>query len=462
MPTNLHVLKPLIVLICLTASLNGQTFRPLLPKRCFTVQVNPLDAQKLYVGHWSDRLLRSDDGGDEWYVAETGEAGFTDNYLSSLLVSSADTSVIFVGGFLFDGIKRSTNSGTSFQRVFTDSSGANKKAWFISEAIAEDPASPRTIYAVRGTPPLALWRSTDLGASWDSLATFPGTYRACTIGIRPDSTNIILVGTAQGMIWRSQDSGRTFTKASMGGKDTIRSDAEIPKIVFSRRDPQTAYCVVAIGSTVNPGLAGSGGVWKSIDGGRNWQRTGFADTSLWAVEVIDRGTHDELWVGGFRLTLQPTAVPGDSLVARSTDGGATWTTYPGFPWGVSDEGDETRSAWVYRYDERTQRLYMAMETGFFVVDVASSAPTQTHIVASQTLRADYHQGTLRVHDMAPRADDRVWTLYTLQGSTVAAGLAPAVGNDATHIDVPHLAAGMYILTWGSHSRFRTASFVVTP
>jgi len=446
----------------MASAMYAQTFQPLLPKRSFTVQVNPLDARKLYVGHWSDRLLRSDDGGAEWYVAETGEAGFTDNYLSSLVVSSADTSVMFVGGFLFDGIKRSTNSGASFERVFTDSSGANRKAWFISEAIAEDPSSPRTIYAVRGTPPLALWRSSDLGTTWDSLSTFPGTYRACTIGIRPDSTNIILVGTAQGMIWRSEDSGRTFTKASMGGKDTIRADAEIPKIVFSRRDPQVAYCVVAIGSTVNPGLDGSGGIWKSVDGGRNWNRSGFADTSLWAVEVIDRGTHDEVWVGGFRLTLQPTAVPGDSLVARSTDGGVTWTTYPAFPWGVSDEGDETRSAWVFRYDERSKRMYMAMETGFFAVDIASSTPSDASSLINASLTATYHDGALHIHDRASRADDRVWTLYDMQGRTIAADAIAVSEQGRTVIDVPTLTRGAYILTWGSTRRFRTASFVVTP
>ena len=454
------LLRCALTVCCLTSMAtvaHTQVIRPLLPKRSFTVQVNARDAAKLYVGHWSDRLWRSDDGGQEWYLCETGEAGFTDNYLSSVLVSSADTSVILVGGFLFDGIKRSTNSGASFERVFTDSTGANKKAWFISEAIAEDPVTPTTIYAVRGTPGLALWRSTDLGTTWDSLATFPGTYRACTIGIRPDSSNIILVGTAQGMIWRSEDAGRTFRTASMGGRDTIRSDAEIPKIVFSPRNPQIAYCVVAIGSTTNPGLENAGGLWKTEDGGRNWTKIAFADTSLWAVEVIDRGTTDEIWVGGFRLTLQPTAVLGDSLIARSTDGGLTWTTYPDFPWGVSDEGDETRSAWVFRYDRRTQRLYMALETGFFVVDLATSV-VESQATPWNSLSVRYQDGTLRVEDASPRTDDRYWTLYDMSGRTVAAALI----DGSVRYAIPQLAAGTYVLTWGNDRRFRSSVFGVTP
>jgi hypothetical protein len=448
------ILSVTLLLACVAAQ--AQTFRPLIPKRTFTVVANPLDPQKLYAGHWSDRLLRSDDGGEEWYVAETGEAGFTDNYLSSLLVSSADTSTIMVGGFLFDGIKRSTNSGTDFQRVLTDSSGANKKMWFISEAIAEDPKDPRTVYAVRGTPPLGLWRSTDTGTTWDSLATFPGTYRACTIGIRPDSTNIILVGTAQGMIWRSTDSGRTFAVASMNGKDTIRGDAEIPKIVFSPSNPSTAYCVVAIGSTTNPGLQGGGGLWKTLDGGLTWRKTAFADTSLWAVEVIDRNGTDEVWVGGFRLTLQPTAVPGDSLIARSTDGGLTWTSYPDFPWGVSDEGDETRSAWVFRYDQRTKRMYMAMETGLFAMDFPTSVGDNRQ--QQPTLSVRYRNRVVSVTDAAPRTDDRQWVLFDLHGRTVAAGTIDASMTCSTSA----LAAGTYVLTWGNERRFRTASFVVTP
>ncbi|MBU3742491.1 MAG: hypothetical protein FGM24_09440 [Candidatus Kapabacteria bacterium] len=456
---NRRPMLGLLLAVMVVASTVGsaQTIRPLIPKRCFTVQVNSLDPSKLYVGHWSDRLLRSDDGGQEWYVCETGDAGFTDNYLSSVLVSSADTSVIMVGGFLFDGIKRSTNSGASFERVFTDSSGANKRAWFISEAIAEDPTNPRTVYAVRGTPGLAIWRSTDLGTTWDSLSTFPGTYRACTIGIRPDSSNIILVGTAQGMIWRSDDAGRTFTTALMDGRDTIRGDAEIPKIVFSPRDPQVAYCVVAIGSTTNPGLENAGGLWKTQDGGRNWAKIAFADTSLWAVEAINRGDTDELWVGGFRLTLQPTDVRGDSLIARSTDGGLTWTKYPDFPWGVSDEGDDNRSAWVFRYDPRTQRLYMALETGFFAVDLATSV-SEGATTSQPSLTVQYHDGALQVLDASPRSDDRCWTLYDISGRTIAAARI----DGSVRYAVPNLAAGTYVLTWGNDRRFRTSVFGVTP
>lgn len=456
-PALLAVLALCLQLVAASTT-SAQTFRPLLNVRSFTVQVNPLDGSKLYVGNWSHRMYRSYDAGEEWHLTPTGDIG-VQNFLSSIIVSSADTGVIIVGGYLFDGIRRSTNGGETFEKVLGDPTGA--RMWFISEAIAEDPQDPRNIYAIRGTPPMALWKSTDIGATWDSICAIPGTttYRTCTIAIRPDSSNIILLGVAKGQVLRSVDGGRSFMNAKIDGKDTIREDAEIPKIIFSPRDPRTAYMIVAIGSTVNPGLVGGGGVWKSIDGGLNWNRMGYPDTSLWAVEAIDRGDHDEVWIGGFRFDLQPKAVPGDSLVARTTDDGATWTEYPNFPWGSSDEGDTVRSAWVYRYHKPTQRMYMAMETGFFMADLATSVQDEPNAGSSLhgTLKVRYANNALQVHDAAPRSDDRTWGVYDLEGRTIATG---TIGADMT-CPLPALASGTYILTWGTEARFRTASFVVT-
>jgi hypothetical protein len=448
----------LVAAVSMVTASNAQTFRPLLNVRSFTVQVNPLDGNKLYVGNWSHRMYRSYDGGEEWHLTPTGDIG-VQNYLSSIIVSSADTGVILVGGYQYDGIRRSTNGGETFERVLEDPAGP--RMWFISEAIAEDPQDPRNIYAVRGTRPMALWKSTDIGATWDSIYAIPETttYRSCTIAIRPDSSNIIMLGVAKGQILRSVDGGLSFVNAKIDGKDTIREDAEIPKIVFSPRDPRTAYMIVAIGSTINPGLQGGGGVWKSVDGGLNWNRMGYPDTSLWAVEAVDRGDHDEVWIGGFRLELQPKAVPGDSLVARTTDDGATWTEYPNFPWGSSDEGDTIRSAWVYRYHKPTQRMYMAMETGFFVADLATSVTEEPNTGSSLhgNLRLRYDNGILTVHDAAPRPDDRTWSVYDLEARLIASGsIDPSMA-----CPLPALPAGTYLLTWGTEARFRTASGAVT-
>jgi hypothetical protein len=123
---------------------------------------------------------------------------------------------------------------------------------------------------------------------------------------------------------------------------------------------------------------------------------------------------------------------------------------------VSDEGDETRSAWVFRYDQRTKRMFMAMETGLFAVDFPTSVGDNRQ--QQPTLSVRYRNRVVSVTDAAPRTDDRQWVLFDLHGRTVAAGTIDASMTCSTSA----LAAGTYVLTWGNERRFRTASFVVTP
>ncbi|MFN5874747.1 MAG: WD40/YVTN/BNR-like repeat-containing protein, partial [Ignavibacteria bacterium] len=168
--------------------------------------------------------------------------------ITSVGVSRADTGVILAGGYFFDGIKRSSNSGATFERALNDSN--NTKMWFISEAIVEDPKQPGTWFAARGSQNNGIWKSTDNGATWDSISAIPAslTNRLCTITIRPDSTNVMYVGAKGGMIFRSSDQGLTWNRVPVIGNrfSIISDDSEIPKIVFSPREPLTGYAVVAI------------------------------------------------------------------------------------------------------------------------------------------------------------------------------------------------------------------------
>ncbi|MFN5875133.1 MAG: WD40/YVTN/BNR-like repeat-containing protein, partial [Ignavibacteria bacterium] len=268
-------------------SSHAQTWRVLHPFLSHTVVLNPNDPRKLYIGNWANQLLRSNDMGKTWYTVEMGDLGVP-NSITSVGVSRADTSVILAGGYFFDGIRRSSNRGQTFDRVLNDSN--NAKMWYISEAIVEDPSSPGTWYAARGSQNNGIWKSTDNGATWDSISAIPSAFtsRLCTITIRPDSTNVLYVGAKGGVMLRSTDRGVTWNRVPVvGGRlNIIADDSEIPKIVFSPREPLTGYAVVAI--TLETKISGNGGVLKTTDGGLTWDRIGFADTSFWAVDVRER------------------------------------------------------------------------------------------------------------------------------------------------------------------------------
>ncbi|MBL0323466.1 MAG: hypothetical protein IPP80_14060 [Ignavibacteria bacterium] len=48
-------------------------WRPLMPGLAYTIRINPLDKNKLYVGNWSNQLYRSFDQGRTWTISVLGD-----------------------------------------------------------------------------------------------------------------------------------------------------------------------------------------------------------------------------------------------------------------------------------------------------------------------------------------------------------------------------------------------------
>lgn len=441
-------------LILSSTAIHAQTWSVLSSTLSHTVVLNPQDPDKLYVGNVSNQLFRSDDRGKTWRTVETGDIN-TFNSLTSVVVSRADTGVIMVGGFNFDGIKRSSDGGANWQRALADTVN-NARMWYISEAIVEDPKRAGLLYAARGSTSNGIWRSQDNGITWDSISTIPGqlTGRLCTISVRPDSTNVIFVGALGGQMFRSNDSGRTWDRVPvLDGNLTIRTDSEIPKIVFSPRDPMTGYAVVAIVLAIN--VKNNGGVLKTTDGGATWNRIAFADTSLWAIDVRTTNGQDEIFVGGFRLENTSTAIKGDGLVYRSPDGGATWTQITDVPWGTNELGDTIRNSWVIRCDPSSRRVYLAATTGLYALDDIVSVETDNVLPAPQhTVSAIPRNGTIVVDAHKWASAPTHWSITDLRGRLIIQGR-----HDAAlplRIDASVLVPGAYGLQlWNGVSNAHT-------
>ncbi len=452
--TSLSVLTVMFT-VAIIHSTSAQQWKLLNPVLSHTIVVNPQNPRSLVVGNWANQGYRSYDAGQSW---ERFELGSTDvlNFVTSLAISHADTNVILAGGFSFDGITRSTDGGGTWQRVLNDTTG-NGRMWFVSEAIIEAHDRPGTFYAARGTTNNGIWRSTNNGATWDSISTVSRgiTQQLCTIAQRPDSGSTFFLGVKGGRILRSDDRCLTWRPVPvLNGATFIKGDAEIPKIVFSREDPRIGYAVVT--ATSPDSLGANGGVLATVDGGATWNRVGFTDTSFWSVEITDVPTN--VVVGGFRISNRPTVLIGDGLIYSSSTGGSTWDRFDDIVWGKNELDDTLRNAWVLRFEPVLRKLYLAAETGTFVYDVPvsvnESAVTEHH--ASLVCRVD---GTmLLVNDQAPTATSVSWSLYTSHGQRVAHG---NVSNAAAErISIAGLPQGRYLLTWGDEGRFRTAHVTI--
>ena len=430
----------LLVLLFCCSTAPAQRWRVLTPTLSHTIMINPLDATKLYVGNWTNQMFRSDDRGLSWRTVELGDLNVI-NYLTSTVVTQADTGVILAGGFWFDGIRRSSDGGASWQRVLTDTIN-NARMWFISEAIIEDPTRPGLLYAARGSTYNGIWRSSDNGLTWDSIGTISRqlTGRLCTMAMRSDSTNILFVGATGGQIFRSDDSGRTWRNVPVNNAAlTIRSDSEIPKIVFSPGDPSVGYAVVTI--VIEQNIKGNGGLLRTTDGGASWNRIAFPDTSLWAVDVRSRNGRDEIFVGGFRIPNTDTVIKGDGLLFRSSDGGTSWERFTDVPWGVNENGDSIRNVWVIRCDPTSDRVYVAAATGLYALDEPTSVPTDETTDARPALVSDVRNEFIEVTTSNWPAQQTSWRLVDLRGRHVLQG--DHHGPLPLRINVSLLPSGLY-------------------
>lgn len=445
-----NALTPIVLFIVVAFAGQAQdigTWRLLIPKQAYTVRTVPGNPDRIYIGNWANQILVSNDGGATWDVEVTGSQGAT-NMLTSLHVCQRDTGSVLLGGLLITGIKRSTDGLQTWTQVLQDLSG--RQMWFVSEAISEAPDG--AIYGARGRANSSIYRSTDNGATWDSLSTIPysTTERLCTITAHPTDKDLIFLGAKAGKILRSTDAGKTWAVTPIDGKDTIRDDAEIPKIVFSPNNPDNGYAIAAIAN--EEGISGGGGVLASTDRGLTWTKIAFPDTSFWAVDVRKTETGiDDILIGGFRVAESDTIIKGDSLIYRSLDGGKTWIRYEGIQWKKNEISQTVRNVWSFYRDPTSNKEYMATQLGLYVLDEAMSVAEDKRQAIAK-LKASFTGQYLTVKDDAPLATDVQWQLYDMAANLVTSGKITAT---AMNIPVPAVGSGTYLLVWGSEHNFRT-------
>ncbi len=153
--------------------------------------------------------------------------------------------------------------------------------------VAGVPGQPLTYY--QGATGGGVWKTEDAGHSWQNISDgFFQTGSVGAIAIAPSDPNVIYVGMGEACIranfshgdgvYRSTDAGGTWTH--LGLSDT----RQIGKIRVHPRDPDLVY-VAAVGHATGPNE--ERGLFRSKDGGKNWEkilyfddRTGAADVAL--------------------------------------------------------------------------------------------------------------------------------------------------------------------------------------
>ena len=176
-----------------------------------------------------------------------------------------------------------------------------------------------------------LWRSSDFGSNWEPLFDHESTGSIGAIAVAPSNPNIIYVGTGAGIIrpdlatgngmYKSTDAGRTWTHLGL---------AETQMIAWVDVDPRNPdrLFVAALGHPYGPNS--ERGIYRSTDGGRTFEKVLYRDEYTSGNDVrIDPNDANTVYAA---LWQQQEAFweggefgGGSGGVFKSTDGGTTWS-----------------------------------------------------------------------------------------------------------------------------------------
>lgn len=444
--------SPALVLIvglflAMTMKVASQTWTPVVANRAiFSIAANPKNPQVLYAGNVARMFLRSNDGGQTWQDLEIGSFGGA-SQIMMMAVHPVDTAIVFAGGQGLDGLTRSIDGGLTWSTVLTSSDGGRLEIGG-SSALAFHPSAPDTVYAIRFSNGI-VYRSSDKGATWDSLSTpagIIGTDRMRVISVCPDSSNVMIAAGRRAYMYRSADGGRTWAPATVSY--ALHPDMDIANIVWSPTIPGTAYATAQKslwGNTSNAGLI------KTTDYGNTWDRWRFIDTAFYALHVRATKQGDEIFLGGcqFDFPSDSGKIRGDSIVMRNVNGGDAWQDLSDVAWMQNEVGDIGKNVWGFAVTERNGYpvVLMATDGGVFEsnqVTSVSNAPSFT----SELRSAMWTNGETLTVDR-PTA----YSIVDLQGRTIERGI---LTSERLRID--HLDRGTYLLVQHFEDHSQTVLF----
>ncbi len=278
--------------------------------------LDPSNPDVIYAGDRGHAMFKSSDGGATWSMMNEGLAAVVPR---GLTVTPTDPDTVYADTFAL-GVLQSRNGGHSWRALGIGEAGYRK-------SLAVDPVTPTRVYLGDGaTNYLSIRISEDAGDTWREVtATLPAMWSGWETDVlqvtpHPHISGTILAGarvllslgladagTAQGAIYASDDYGEDWKY--MGPTQPI---SEAVEFAYDAADPNLVYA-----ATYGTGL------WKSTDGGANWQKAASFPGVPWIWSVIAHpDVPNSIYVKCDR------APAGEPSLFVSQDAGETWEALP--------------------------------------------------------------------------------------------------------------------------------------
>ena len=273
-----------------------------------------------------------------------------------------------------------------------------------------------------------LWKTTNGGVTWKPIFERQGTISLGDIALAPSNPEVIWVGTGESNVrnsvsfgdgvYKSTDGGKTWQH--MGLKDTERISA----IAIHPQNPDIVY-VGALGHAFGPNE--ERGVFMTTDGGKTWTKTLYIDNQHGVADLeIDPTNPNILYAGMWSFERKPWTHRSGSEkggVYKSIDGGRTWNkltnglpklmgrigirvapSNPNVVYAIVEAKDGT----LYRSDDRGETFKHGVEEhrhrlARFLLHDACASIRQTRTTSLQSLRRCSLQSTAARHFVRSRA-----------------------------------------------------------
>jgi photosystem II stability/assembly factor-like uncharacterized protein len=194
-------------------------------------------------------------------------------------------------------------------------------------SIAVNPKNKFEYYV--GVASGGVWKTVNDGTTWTPLFDKEASYSIGWMALDPNDPAVVWVGTGESNSQRSVAYGDGVYRSDDGGKDWqnlgLKKSEHIGRVVIDPRDSKVVY-VAAEGPLW--GAGGDRGLYKTTDGGKNWkavltisENTGVGDVAM------DPSNPDIVYAAAYQRRRHVfTLIDGgpESAIYKSTDAGATW------------------------------------------------------------------------------------------------------------------------------------------
>jgi photosystem II stability/assembly factor-like uncharacterized protein len=195
-------------------------------------------------------------------------------------------------------------------------------------AVAGVPGDQNIYYA--GAASGGIWKTSDGGQTFEPIFDAEPVQAIGALAVAQSNPNIVWAGTGEAWairdsdvmgdgIYKSSDAGKTWTNVG------LRETGRIGRIIVHPTNPDIVFAC-ALGRTTGP--QEERGVFRTTDGGKNWQRVLFVDPNTGCSGIdLDPKDPNTLMAGMWQVEMHTWAMFSggpSSGIYRSRDGGATW------------------------------------------------------------------------------------------------------------------------------------------